>query len=412
VLGFTRYLPRYGWSCTVVCAGEDDYWVRDDSLLARVPGETRVVRVSGGSGLSALLALGKGRGGRRSGSTFAGLRRLSDWWLLPDSYAGWARRAESAASRLLATERFDAMLSSSPPDSVHLAARTLHRRHRLPWVADFRDPWIPLAFREPPTPWHRARQAAMERDVLEGADLVLAASRTHADHVDRYSGARPRRVEHVPNGFEPAADSGGPAPAAATPFARLPEDAFVLAFTGTLSLMPDTEVFLDAVHDVLAARPDARRRLRVKLAGPYEEGYQDRAVALGLTGIVEFTGPIEHGASRALQQRADALLLWKPRHTPTMVPGKLYEYLDAGRPILAVLDADDEAAALVVRAGGEVVRPDDRVALTGAIGRRYDAWRATGRVPTTRPTWLEDHTRERLAGRLARLLDDVSGARA
>src|SRR5262245_34952711 len=142
VLGFTRHLPRHGWECTVVCADRGDYWVEDESLLARVPRDTEVIRVRGGSALSAWLGLVRGVGGRRSTRTFAGLRKLSDWWLMPDSYAGWSARAAAVAERRARAGGFHAMLSSSPPDSVHLAGRAVHRRTGLPWVADFRDPWI------------------------------------------------------------------------------------------------------------------------------------------------------------------------------------------------------------------------------------------------------------------------------
>jgi glycosyltransferase involved in cell wall biosynthesis len=414
VLGFTRHLPAHGWDCTVVCAGEEDYWVKDPSLADQVPVGTEVIRVTGGSALSALLRFRRGgAGGRRSGRAFAGLRALSDWWLLPDSYVGWSRRAGAAAAQRIASGGVDAVLTSSPPDSAHLAGLMLRRRMALPWVADFRDPWIGLRFRDPPTAWHRARQAAMERRVLEGADLVLAASRTHLDDLAREAqapeGARGRLalrgLEHLPNGFEP-----GPGPAEPAP---LDADHFTLVFTGTLSLMPDTEVMLEALHDLLARRPEARRRVRAKLAGPFDSGYADRAMALGLTGIVEFTGPVPHAATRALQRRAELLLLWKPRGAGyrTMVPGKLYEYLDTGRPVLALLESGDEAAELVRRAGGEVLSPGQREPLAAAIERHYLAWKEGARMPTARPEWLAAHTRASLAGRLAAQLDGLVAGR-
>ena len=173
--------------------------------------------------------------------------------------------------------------------------------------------------------------------------------------------------------------------------------------------MPDTDVFLEALHDLFARRPEARRRVRAHLAGPYEGSHADRATALGLTGIVRFTGPLAHGATRDLQRGADLLLLWKPRGAGyrTMVPGKLYEYLDAGTPVLAMLDAGDEAAALVRRAGGEVVPPGERAPMTDAIERRYLAWKDGERARPARPAWLDEHTRERLAARLAGLLDGL-----
>ncbi|MEO5618850.1 MAG: glycosyltransferase [Candidatus Eisenbacteria bacterium] len=404
VLSFVRELPRFGWDCTVICAGRNDYWVTDQSLEARIPAGTEVIRVSGGSALSAWLRLGGGRTGRRSGSTFSWLRSLSDWWLLPDSYAGWARRAARAARRRLAAGGIDAMLSSSPPDSVHLAALRARGPGSPPWLADFRDPWIGLYLREPPSAWHRALQAALERRVLEGADRVLVASRTHAEQLGERCGARPRAVTHLPNGYTP--DEGGsevPPAAEAGPH-------FVAAFTGTLSMMPETEVFLEAVHELLARRPEWRRRFRARLAGPFDLGYQDRAVALGLRGIVEFTGPLTHAESRALQRAADLLLLWKPPGMPTMVPGKLYEYLASGSPVVAMLPAGDEAAELAVRGGATRIDPGDRSALSAELERRCDHHAARGRVPGVPPVWLEEHARPRLAGRLARELDALIDA--
>lgn len=410
VLGFTRHLPRHGWNTTVVCAGEEDYWVIDASLEERIPEATEVVRVTGGSGLAAWLRL-RGTQGRRSGREFAALRRLSDWWLLPDSYVGWAKRAERAATALVrrrgthGPEGFDAVLSSSPPDSVHLAARGVKRSTALPWVADFRDPWFSLVLREPPTAWHRARQQAMETSVLAEADLLLAASATHAAELERRVGSP--RLRHLPNGYEPLESAAEPA---ATDAERA---VFRCVYTGMLTLMPDVGVVLDALHEMLREHPDARRRLRLTLVGPYDSGYEDRAVALGLTpGIVEFAGPKPHAEARALQRRADLLLLWKPRNLPTMVPGKTYEYLDSGRPILAVLDPADEAARLVARAGAVVVPPGDRRAITGALGAAYAAWRA-GTPPAAVPTpWLAEHTREHLAARLAEHLDRLVGERS
>ncbi len=402
VLSFARHLPAHGWDVTVVCAGAGDYWVRDESLLALVPPETEVIRVAGGSALSALLR-GRGGAGRRRGGAFARLRSLSDWWLIPDSYVGWAGPARRAAAERLAHGGISALLTTSPPDSVHLAGAPLARRFGLPWVADFRDPWIGLGFRRPPTAWHRARHRSLERGVLAGADLVLAASRTHAG--DLIAGGAARRVEHLPNGFEPAEAGASAAPEPGR---------FRLAFTGTLSMMDDTVTLLEAIARLVSRVPDAGATLRVDLAGPYDLDYETRARDLGLAGIVRFPGPLSHADSRALQRSAEALLLWKPHGAGyrTMVPGKLYEYLDAGRPLVALLPGGDEAAELVRRAGGVVLPPGDAAALARELETRYIAWREHGRTPGARPEWLDGHARPRLAARLAGLLDGLSGGRA
>ncbi|MEO5987402.1 MAG: glycosyltransferase, partial [Candidatus Eisenbacteria bacterium] len=401
VLSFTRYLPEHGWDCTVICAGVHDYWVRDESLV--VPSGAEVIRVSGGSALSAMLRMNRGGGtGRRSGRSFAPLRGLGDWFLIPDSYAGWARRAEAVAAKRLAAGGIDALLTSSPPDSTHLAGLSLADRFRVPWVADFRDPWIGLHFRTPPTAWHHARQASLERRVLERAELTLTASRTHLESLGRRSGARVLRAAHLPNGFEPFPVSG---------ITSVDTTRFRLAFTGTLSLMEDAGTLLKAIQLVLERRPEAREQLRVDLAGPYDTDYESRAASLGLGGVVEFHGPLAHQTAREMQRSADALLLWKPRAAgyATMVPGKLYEYLDSARPIVALLPADDEAGAWVAAGGGVVTPPGDAVALAQVIETMYTMWRQRGRVPDGRLAWLDEHARPRLTAELARMLNSITG---
>ena len=407
VLGFTQHLPAHGWDCTVVCGGAEDYWIVDDRLLARVPESTLVVRVPGGSPLGAWLRVRRQDRGVRPQRAFGWMRRLADFWLVPDPYVTWAKRGAAAAARLLAQGGYDALLSTSPPDSVHLAAAALRERFALPWVADFRDPWMGLYHRRPPTAWHARRQAELEWRVLERADLVLTASRAHARTLESRA-LRPRRVRHLPNGYELDAGAGVPG---AESTAGVP--VFRIVFTGTLTKMPDAEVLLEALHELLARRPEARRRVRVTLAGPFDTGYRDRAVSLGLApGIVSFTGPRTHAESRALQRGADLLVMWKMERMEATVPGKLYEYLDSGRPVVGLLGAGDEAAALLERAGGPRIDPGDRAGLAAEIERRYVEWQERGSAESRRPDWLDAHTRARLAGELAAELDGLVAARA
>lgn len=409
VLSFTQHLPAHGWACTVVCAGEHDYWVRDESLLSRVPAGTEVVRVGGGSALSTLLKSGRGAdtNGRRSSAGFALLRPLADLFLLPDSYIGWAAKAREAAARRIAAGGIDAILSSSPPDSVHLAAAPLARSSRLPWVADFRDPWIGRSFKRPLTPWHAARQAALEAGVLGGADLVLAASRTHHDALAARADA-PRALRFLPNGFEPMEPAGTAPPATGERVGR-----FCVVFTGTLSLMEDTGTLLEAVHEVVAGDPEARGSLRVELAGPHDDEWPRRAAALGLADVVHFLGPQPHARTRLLQRAADLLMLWKPRGEGfrTMVPGKTYEYLDSGRPIVGLLPRGDEAAELIERAGHTRLEPGDREGLARTLRERLAHWRSGGRVSDSRPDWLDERRRDRLAALLASGLDQLGRER-
>src|SRR5262249_56856336 len=157
---------------------------------------------------------------------------------------------------------------------------------------------------------------------------------------------------------------------------------------------------VDGVGRLLAEAPTARATLRVELLGPYDRDAAARARALGLDGVVRFTGMRPHAETRAAQRAADLLLLWRP-HGPgfrTMVPGKLYEYLASGRPVLALLEEGDEAADLVRRAGGQVIAPGAAEALERAAREPPPRWRAGERAADQVPDWLGGHTPGHPAG--------------
>src|SRR5204862_8242690 len=96
----------------------------------------------------------------------------------------------------------------------------------------------------------------------------------------------------------------------------------------------------------------------------------------------------------------------------TLVPGKLYEYLDAGRPLLALIPEGEEASRLAREGGAERIDPEDRAALARALERRFDAWAEQGPAPDQRAGWIADHERGAIARRLAGLLDQVAEPRS
>lgn len=118
--------PALGWRVTVLAAAPRKGDHLDASLLAQVPDTLTVIRTGP-------VALGF-------------LSRGFDPWLIPDTYVGWYRPALRAARAAAAQTPFDAVLSTSPPQTAHLVARTLCREKKLPWIADLRDPWTDNRF--------------------------------------------------------------------------------------------------------------------------------------------------------------------------------------------------------------------------------------------------------------------------
>jgi glycosyltransferase involved in cell wall biosynthesis len=404
-LSFVRHLPRYGWRTTVVTPEAGTYWIRDESLLERVPPECRVVRTRSWSGQAALARARSGRAApKRSSRGFGIARRMASAVLLPDSYIGWYPFAVRAAIEVTQEDRVDAILSTSPPESTHLAARAVHRRTGLPWVADFRDPWMNLHLLEPPTSWHAEIHRRLERDVCRDAQLIV----TTRWHESLLRAAHPgARVTRVSNGYDGEELSG---------LERLtpPARPLRIVHAGMLTQRRSATPFLEAVARVVASEPLMRAGLRVEFVGPREDENELSARRLRLDDVVVFRDPLPHAETLRTQGEAHILLLVKhdnPRYDG-LVPGKLYEYIGLRRPVLA-LAPDGEARDLVVSLRrGEVAPPADVDAIERAL-RVMITHHREGRLETAydlspRP----EFDRSRLAGDVASVLDAAAGGGA
>ena len=378
VTKLVKYLEECGWRATVVCGRPEDYWMRDETLVGDVPASARVLRVGGASGLGVLRRLSSGRrtagaaaaapAARRSARGFALLRRATAWTLVPDSYVGWRPFARRAALEALRADPADAILSSSPPETNHLVGLDLHEETGLPWLVDWRDPWFALHLHPAPTAWHRARHAALERRVLRAAAACTVTTTWLRDLVRERAGAGAGLLAHlhvIRNGFDPAdfVAAGATAPAAPAPL--------TIVHTGMLTLTRSASGLLHGLQHLFKQLPATRGRIQVTFLGARESDNDAEVAKLGLGDCVRMQDYVPHAEAIAAMRAAHVLLLIKhtePRFTG-LIPGKLYEYMGADRPILALVPPS-EAADLVHGLGwGEVAPPNDAVGIAAALAK-------------------------------------------
>jgi glycosyltransferase involved in cell wall biosynthesis len=274
--------------------------------------------------------------------------------LVPDPFVvSWVPLAAAAARRFLRQRPVDCVITSSPPDSIHLAGLALGRR-RPAWIAELRDGWTFEPLRAPfPTGFQRRLDARLERAVACHADGLVAATGPIGDDLERRF---ERPVETIRNGWDPGLESRL---AAAEPPALDP-GRVNLVYTGSLGGIRghDDRGLLAALRDIVREEPELAARLRVTIAGPLTEGDRAKLGSPELAPVVRTVGELPRPEALALQRRADALLLITSHHA-SIATGKLYEYLAAGRPILA-LAGENEAASIVAETGtGVSVAPDD-----------------------------------------------------
>jgi glycosyltransferase involved in cell wall biosynthesis len=274
---------------------------------------------------------------------------------------GWAPSTFREARRILGEQTFDCLITTSPPESAHLVGLMLGRR-RPAWVADFRDGWC----FEPYTVRFRTRALLaldcwLERRVGLAAELTVGATPPIADDLARRLGARAR---WIPNGWDPVAaveDAGtSPMPAGA---------GLALVYTGRLSgLLGRTPEALFRALKLLESKSQASSAFRFVHAGPLTAEDRILIERTGVSELVEHLGSLDRASALALQRAADVLVLITSRNS-SEATGKLFEYLAAGRPILALAEGNEAERIVQETQTGMVVAPDDVDAIADALRR-------------------------------------------
>ena len=381
-LKLAQYLPALGIE-THVLAPDDPKWVHEDADL-RVPTQAWVhrVRYVGPRSVKAAEALREAEGGFQRALVQAGLasRRL----LVPDTSVTWNLTAIPAALRIVRQEGIDVVVTTSPPGSVHLVGAAVQRAAGVRWVADLRDPLVANPQRRADSVATRAKQstnAQLARLVARRADAISAVSETIADEMRALEPKGPLRT--IANGCD-FDDFAG------LEYRFAPR--FRITHAGSFFGRRDPRPFLRALAD---SRLDAVARF----VGDFRTSDADWAATLGLDDRLELVGYASHAQAVELQRDSEALLLLIPDadgRGKGVLSGKVFEYLAAGRPILAVVPPDGAAADLIRETGsGVVVAPDDVDGIRAALEDLHERFR-NGGLP---PVELPEEVRERLSRR-------------
>jgi glycosyltransferase involved in cell wall biosynthesis len=319
--------------------------------------------------------------------------------IVPDvALATWLPYLLPAALRAARRDRFDVVITTSGPESVHLAGLALRRRGPA-WVADLRDGWGFETLHDWPTSLQRALDDRLERRVMSTADGVSAVTEPIAQDLRTRLGAD---AWTITNGFDPDET------AAADDHGLFDPARHTLLHSGRMASSQRSPGPVLAAMALLARRdPSAAAALELALAGPVTAQERELAGDPELGGSVRLLGNLPRATVLGLQRAAGSLLLLTAGNRRGEATGKLYEYLAAGRPIL-VLGERTEAARIVLDAGaGLAVPSDDPEAIAGALARL-----AAGEVPAGEDSARERYAYPRLAARMAELIELACARRA
>jgi glycosyltransferase involved in cell wall biosynthesis len=296
------------------------------------------------------------------------------------------------------------VVASGPPFLTFISAYFVAKQFRVPLVLEYRDEWT---IHTPHFVSATAFDKKWERKLLRSASAVVFVTEATRDvYLASIDGLEASKCFVVANGFD--ADDFAEEPAASTGNSPKSDDKFVISFVGTTGWAANPSAFLARFQEVMARCPLLRERLLVRFTGPKHDEFRGAFTSFRnqFRNSIELVDGVGKSAAVAEMRRAGALLLLLDSFYDASIPGKLYEYLAAGAPILVFGDTGI-AADLVRRLGaGFVVPAHDSASLEAALFRLLEEPRARCETPD-RIAWLADHTRGAQATRMLKVLSEV-----
>jgi hypothetical protein len=388
-LKFAQHLPQLGWQPLVLSAHPRAFPQQGPDQLGEIPPGTVVRRA---------FALDTARHLSLAG-------RYLKWMALPDRWSSWLLGALPAGLALVRRHRPQVLWTTYPIATAHLVGLLLHKLTGLPWVADMRDPMTDIDY--PTDALTRRVFLWLERQTVRHCTLAVC---TTPGAVAGYRAAFPdlprERFVLVENGY----DEDNFLAAQAAP--RTPGQPFTLVHSGIIYPSERDPTALFAALAALRARGaiDAGR-LRIVLRATGHDDYVAGLLArYGIADLVQLAPHVAYRAALAEMLGADGLLILQASNCNRQIPAKLYEYLRAGRPILALTDPAGDTAATLHGAGIDTQAPlDDAAAIEQALLRFLDL-AAAGQAPLPAPAAVAGASRQARSVQLAKLLDAVAGS--
>ncbi len=355
--------------------------ILDPALQAQIPREAEVIRTPAilpGRFFRRLLRYGGSAPDRSNGRGTAPPGWLKSWFytlfFLPDEFVGWLPFAVWRAKRLIRERKMDIIYSSAPPNSTHLIAMLLKKLTGVPWVADFRDLWdqYPHSYNPFGLRWKKALDRFLERRVVQTADHVIVISETMKQPLLATTPElNPEKCTVITNGFDPEDfNCAGGAPE------RKGENVCQIIHSGTLFPWRKTDALLAALRNLDARMPGVAAKVRLQFMGIVHDGLHREIAKYGLENRVEIL-PHESYAGMVSRLRAAdyaLLIVGDLPHNANALALKLFDYIGAGKPILA-LAPEGEARRLILKHRIGFVAPDhDPEEITAMLQRALAAW--------------------------------------
>lgn len=384
IIRIIQYMQKNGWQCVVLTVKQGDYTTVDNQLIERIPENTQVIRsdffepyklyrkFTGKKQQEKIpLAVLSSHSRASWKEKVANMVRMN--FFIPDGRIGWYRPGVKAGIKAIQGDPdIRLILSSGPPHTVHLIANAIARKTKLPFVADFRDPWINIDYygeikRNFLTV---ALDKYLEGKVLRRADAITVIGPSCRDQiVNHHKNIDLKKTHVIYNGFD----------ADVYPEKMLypPTNKFILTYIGNLPFNRYTPSFYKAIADLKSEKKIVPDKFQVHFYGQVDATVRKEISSFNVDEFLVFHEFVPHQQAINAIVRSHLLLLII-NNTPTkkgIVPGKMFEYLASGRYIMGIGPTEGDAVDVFDETGcGTFFDYKDRTGIKNFLNNQLKNW--------------------------------------
>ncbi len=348
---FAKYLREFGWEPIIYTVSNGEYPVIDKSLEKEIPSDITTIKTPIWEPYSLYK---KFTGRKKEERVYSGFinenkreslaQKASVFirgnFFIPDARKFWISPSIKYLRKYFKKHTVDAIISTGPPHSTHMIALGIKEKINIPWVADFRDPWTNIDFYDQLrlSKWADKKHRRLEKAVLKKADKVVTVSWSWAKDFKEISGRKDIQV--ITNGFDEADFTSAPPPLTKN---------FTICHVGSMNKDRNPVVLWQALSQLLKEKNALKDVLEIVLIGQVDFSILQSIEQFGLTPYLNKIDFLPH-KKVVHELRKMQVLLLPINNTPNVagvLPGKLYEYLGARRPIICIGPSDSDAAKII-----------------------------------------------------------------
>jgi hypothetical protein len=410
-LKFVKYLTKMGWEPYVYTPENPSFTIQDTSLQKDVPESVEVLKLPIWEPYDLFFKIARffgGHSGKPTDMIATGkksfFQKVSSFirgnFFIPDARVFWVRPSVTFLHDFLKANQIKKIITTGPPHSMHLIGLALKKKDpSLRWIADFRDPWSEWDLLDTLslTKWARKRHRALEKKVLTIADEVITIAPFHVARLEALSG---RKVQLITNGFDEDDFAG---------IVHKKTSRFTIRHVGVVDELRDPRPVMEAVKALCLENQEFANSLLIEFIGNVNSAFKNYVASdEQLNKVTRFVDQIPHTELLKLYGETDLQLLVLA-HTaiaPGNLPGKFFEYLASGNPILAIGPTVGDANVILQSIGvGLVFGRNDIKGIKLNLDRFYCYWKNDFIYHFKE---ISSFSRKRLTEQLVVLINEIS----